>query len=175
MFALLRLKVLQRIFGEGVSAAVAGAILSSALDRFNNAVAGDERLETTRLRPGESYTVTVRPPYSRRERKLRKARSKVAAAHAKKTAPGRRARRVARRYEKAQRRVDRATRGTARWERRAAKANGLVDRYEALTPPSKQARRLARELDVLDHAIAEEAAGTQRALRSGAERRTTFD
>lgn len=176
MFALLRLKVLQRIFGEGMGAAVAGAILSSALERFNETMNGEgERLDTTRLRAGETYTVSVRPPYTRQERKLRKARGKVAAAYAKETAPRRRARKVARRYEKAQRRVERATPGTPRWERRAAKANALVDRYEALTPTSKKARRLEIALGGLDRAIAEEGARTKARLGPRSQRRATFD
>lgn len=175
MFALLRLKVLQRVFGEGIGAAVAGAILSSALERFNDMVNGAERYDSTRLRPGETYTVSVRPPYSHRERKLRRARAKVAAQYAKATAPGRRARRVARKYATAQRRVDRTAPGSARWERRAGKANALVDRYEALTPLSKKARRLRSALDGLDRCLAEEAARTKGHLSAGARRRTTLD
>lgn len=161
MFALLRLKVLQRVFGEGIGAAVAGAILSSAIERFNETVNGSERYDSSRLRPGETYTVSVRPPYSQKERKLRRARAKVATQHAKATAPSRRARRVARKYAVAQRRVDRAPAGSPRWERRARKANALVDRYEALTPLSKRARRLQSALDGLDRCLAEEAARTK--------------
>ena len=175
MFALLRLKVLQRVFGEGIGAAMAGAVLSSALERFHEAMNGGEQLDATRLRPGETYTVSVRPPYSHRERKLRKAKAKVVAAHAKETEPSRRARRVARKYASAQRRVDHAAPGTARWDRRARKANALVDRYEALTPRSKRARRLENVIDVLDRSIAEEAHRTKGGLRAGRQRRITFD
>ncbi len=175
MLALLRLKVLQRVFGEGIGAAVAGAILSSALERFNETMNGGERLDTTRLRPGESYTVSVRPPYSHKERKLRRARAKVAAQHAKATAPSRRARRVARKYAAAQRRVDRTAAGSPRWERRARKANALVDRYEALTPLSKRAQRLQNALDALDRCLTEEAIRSKGHRAVAAQRKMTFD
>lgn len=183
MLAFLRLKALQRIFGEGPSAAMGAAILSSVLHRVSSAVTSDtERLDTAHLRPGEKYTVMTRPPYSREERKARARRDKLAASYASATKPSRAARKIAKKHASAQRKVDRTDPKSPKWDARAAEANRFVDRYEAATAPSAKAKRIAKSLAEAEIAVdaargrtLAKASSKRRAVQKRPPRAATFE
>ncbi len=142
----LRRMVVYRVFGEGLGATVADRGIDWLAEEGSKAVRREpEELAKVRLSPGDSYTVLVRPPANRAERKLAAASRGLAEAERKATQPTRKQRRAARRLQSAQRRLDRSRAGSRRRRRAAAVEAEAGRRFDAVMAPSKRLRRIRSE------------------------------
>lgn len=173
MLQRLRLQVLNRVFGQGMSGFVAASLVGWLIDQIR---AGDdpERLDVARLQPGETYLVTTRPPMSRAERRDRKRRDKVAAALEKESAPSRKLRRTTRRLDTRQRKLTKAKPGSKRARELEAETAELAARVARLAAPTPRRTMLEAAATVLDQRLADhrDAAIAAARKKSGAARRS---
>lgn len=153
MLKRLRHRVLDRVFGQGLSGFVAASLLGWLIDQIR-AVDDPERLDVARLAPGETYLVTTRPAMSRAERRDARRREKVAAALAKESAPSRRLRRSARSLDRKNRKLARASDGSRRQRRLVAETAALAERVAELSVPSVRQQRLEATVAELDGRLA---------------------
>ena len=168
LFRFLLAKLLGNLFGEGFGADLAGRAVVYLGDSAKDAVRRDQvRLTTTRLEPGQTYTVIARPRATRRERKLAASQRAARDRYRKATHPSRRQLRSATRLSRTQRRLERAKPGSRREERLARKEWNQGLDFDRRMRPSRKEIRAARDLTeattLLDAARAE---SFERARRS---------
>lgn len=170
----LRSRALVTLFGGGLG----GTAAQAAVEWLSKEVAAalgrtPEVLDVSRLEPGETYTVTVRPPLTAAERTARARREKLSRKLGDSTRPGRSTLRTARKLAKTQRRLDRRrlTRRTrARLERRERALGERFDRVTALSPKQE---RMAGEIARLDADIEQLRAASLESVRRRPRRRST--
>lgn len=153
MLRRLRHQLLDRVFGNGAAGFIAASVVGWLIDQVR-ASNDPERLDTTKLVPGETYLVTTRPPMSKAEaadaRRLAAANAKLA----KVTRPGRRTRRTARGLARSQKIVAKARVGSKRHVRNERKVEVLGEQFDALTSPSAKQLQLERQVAELSAKLA---------------------
>ena len=146
VLASLRQQALSKLFGEGTGGVVAAAVAGWAADQLRQSWRRTPQLlDTATLIPGETYTVRTRPPLDRVERRLTARYESASDALAKMARPNRQQRRTAIRLATAQRRAARRPDDPAR----AADAEELGRKFDALMTPTSRQRKLVAEVDRL--------------------------
>src|SRR3954452_24822175 len=119
MTAVIRTKILQRYFGEGVTGFVATAGATWGLAKLREGFGvDDEVIDVSRLRVGETYSIVTRPAPTRAERRLAVKSARASSKAHKATRPTSSDRRLARSLERAQKKVAKAPEGSAKARRR---------------------------------------------------------
>ncbi len=173
ILALLRRHAMSKVFGEGASGVVAASALAWLVEQIRESGERSHVLDTTRLVPGETYTVRTRPPMDAAERRLTGRYEKASKALAAASRPSGRQLRAASALSKAQRRADRRPDDAAA----AHKAEVLGERFDRLTVVSPRHRALIDEVDRLDRELEarrEAAIRSQRLHRRPPESRRFF-
>ena len=150
LLATLRQQALSKLFGDGASGVIAAAVAAWAADQAREALRRTPQLlDTTKLIPGETYTVRTRPPLDRSERRLTTQYESASRALAKLAQPSRAQMRVATRLAKAQRRADRRPGDLSR----AVDAEVLGIEFDKLMAPTAKQQKLLKEVDRLDREL----------------------
>lgn len=152
MLKRLRLLVLDRVFGQGMSGFLAASAVGWLVDQIR-AVDEPERLDTARLQPGETYLVTTRPAMSRAERRDVKRRAKVGAALQKESTPSRKLRRSAKQLDARQQKLATAKPGSKRRRALEVEVAELSARVAKLSAPSARQTMLEATAKVLDQRL----------------------
>src|SRR3954452_21187285 len=119
MTAVIRTKILQRYFGEGVTGFVATAGATWGLAKLREGFGvDDEVIDVSRLRIGETYSIVTRPAPTRAERKLAVKSARASERAHKATRPTGAEKRTARALERAQYKAAKAPEGSAKAARR---------------------------------------------------------
>lgn len=170
----MRQRALAKLFGSGASGAAVASIAGWLFDQARAALRKEpQRLDVSRLQPGETYLVTTRPAMSRTEAKLDASSRKLAVKVERDARPRRSARRARRRLESSQRKLDRTTPGTTRavaLARSVEECTARLERRSALS--SAQRRRAARYAAMQDALAAERARVEGKARRKARPART---
>ena len=150
----LRHRVLTQVFGNGFGGYFAATTTGWLIDQFRGAFDDSgTQLVNTRLRPGESYIITTRPPMSRRERRMVDKRDaldrKIEAA----SVPTRSTIRLAKRYNRTTRRAERARVGGRRRARLVTRSEVLGRKLDRRLEPSKKTAQQIRARNTLNVAI----------------------
>jgi hypothetical protein len=147
MWAWLWAKLISNLLGDGFGAEIAGRSSVYLVDEARKAVdRPPERVTGVRLRPGETYTVTARPPATREERKLAAAERRLRDRERHLDRPTRKQLRAARSLRSSQRRLDRRRPGTRRYERAAAAESAAGDRFDRVMRPTRRQAAVRTEL-----------------------------
>ena len=149
ILALLRRQVMSKVFGEGASGVVAASALAWLVEQLRESGEKSHILDTSRLVPGETYTVRTRPPMDSAERRLAARYEKASKALAAASRPSGRQLRAASALAKAQRRADRRPDDASA----ARKAEVLGMRFDRLTVVSSRHQALIDEVDRLDREL----------------------
>jgi hypothetical protein len=150
MFASLRRKLTQRLFGEGLAGAVGLSVAGWTWRKLVEGVRHEpELLDVSTLKAGETYTITTRPAPSRREAKLAKKTKSAQAKVDKATRTTRAQRSTARALSRAQRKATKAKVGSAAQLQQAQRAVTLEQRYETLVSHTARQQRLIDTLSTL--------------------------
>jgi hypothetical protein len=166
----IRQQVLDRIFGQGTTGFLAATAAGWLIDQVREA-GKPELLDTSRLRPGETYLVTTRPPMKRSERTMRRRRDAAAAQLDRLGRPNRKVLRTARKLSTAQRRAERRPVGSSSQARAERMAAELGTRFDRLTEPTPKQRKLETQVAELDAALAAYRGAAVAKARSGRARR----
>ena len=148
-------KAVNKLYGDGAAGFVAAAVADRAIVALKaSAKKEPELLDVSSLRPGETVTVTTRPPVGRKERKLVK-RSKKA--HARLDKAERASRKLKRAHRDRSR--GRAGAGTTRSPSRSAsgppaRPSRARIRVHALEVPSRKVRKFRADAASIDAALA---------------------
>jgi hypothetical protein len=143
------------MYGQGIAGFIATAVAERALDELRaSATRQPEMLDVSRLRPGETYTVTTRPAPSAKERKLLDASAKAHAKLDKAERPTRSQRAAERRLRKAERGLRKAKTGSRRERQATAEVRRLAARLDRSRRPGRKARKLRNEVARVDAALA---------------------
>jgi hypothetical protein len=155
VFKLWRQRMLTGLFGGGAGAMVLASLSSWLVDRLKGASQPNfETLDVARLKPGERYVVTTRPPMSKAERKVVAQRDALQSKLDASTAPSRSTQKVARKIARAQKVAER--RPESRRGRRAARrVDRSMPKLDAGLALSPRQRAMAEQLAVLDTKAAE--------------------
>jgi hypothetical protein len=142
-------RILSEVFGDGLGADLAGRGTVFLVDEVRKSLdREEERVTSVRLRPGESYSVLVRPPATPAERKLARTQRRLDERDRHLARPSRGQIRAARRLARAQRRLDRRRPGSARHRRARAREAELGARFDRVMRPTR--RQVAVRRDLLD-------------------------
>ncbi|HBX77564.1 MAG TPA: hypothetical protein DEG43_07955 [Acidimicrobiaceae bacterium] len=156
MLTRLRQQFLLKIFGPGAGSFLAASAVGWLIDNAKKAFGENpETLDVSRLKPGESYLVTTRPPMSKAERKLQLSRDKLDQAIARQTRPNASTRKVATQLSKTQRKLSKAKPGSSRAQKYQARSDALGDKFDALTAPNIRVRSMQSARAELDLKLAE--------------------
>lgn len=151
-----RQRALNQLFGNGFGAFAAATATGWLVDQLRKAFDDSgERLDTARLRPGESYIVTTRPPLGRRERSLVDARKKIDSRIKRATVASPRAVKAARSYNAAMKKAERAREGSRRKARRVRRVDRLGSALDQRLEPSPKTRQLMEKRAEIDAEIIE--------------------
>jgi hypothetical protein len=139
--AVIRTRLLRRTFGDGFGGVVASAVVTWGVKKLREGLApGDEVIDVSTLRVGETYSIVTRPAPSRSERKLAAKSAKASRLAHKATRPGAGERRTARDIERVQRKLARATAGSRKARRLQAESAKLEARYARATARTPRQR-----------------------------------
>ncbi len=152
MGAVIRARILQRVFGGGPAGLAAVAAFRWGWQKFREGRQPDV-LAVSTLKPGETYTVVTRPAPGRKERTLAKRSAALHERLEKASRPTRAQRKADRNYRKAERKAVRAKAGSAREERWARRARTLASEQARLSQPSRRQRALERKAAQADERL----------------------
>ncbi len=153
MAAIIRTKILTKVFGGGAGGVVGAAAVSFAMKQLRQHD-DPEVLDVSKLVPGETYTVVTRPAPTRKVRKLEKKASKAESRLSAELAPTRQQRRAERELKVATRKAAKAKADTRRYRKSATRAEAASRRRAALAAPTSRQRKLERRAAALEVALA---------------------
>jgi hypothetical protein len=162
-------RLLGNLFGDGFGADVAGRAVVYLGDSARESLRRDDiRLTTSRLEPGQTYTVIARPRANRRERKLAASQRSARDRYRKATRPSRRQLRAASRLARTQKKFERSRPGGRREQRLARKEWQRGLDFDRRMRPSRKEVRAARDLtETTSRLEAARAESFERARRAG--------
>lgn len=161
-------RVLSELFGDGLGADIAGRGTVFLADEVRKSLDPDEqRLTSVRLRPGESYSILVRPPATRAERRLAASQAHLRARDEHLSRPHRRQIKAARKLAKSQRRLDRRRPGSRRHAKAEQRERELAERFDRVMAPSKRHRAVRRDLDEVTRRLEESREASLERVRGG--------
>ncbi len=168
MLETLRDLAVRKTFGGGMQGALAEKGIDWLGDEIRSAIAHEpESIDNVRLRPGDTYTVVARPPYTRSQRRLADKVDSLTATEAKLSRATGRQRKAARRLARSQKRLDRRRPGTRRHRRAAAREQERARRFDRVMAPSKKLLRTRSELTVASRELERSKARSLAAARRG--------
>lgn len=166
MAAIIRTKILTKVFGGGAGGVIGAAAVSFAMKQLRQRDE-PEVLDVSKLVPGESYSVVTRPAPTRKVRKLEKKAAKVESRLAAELAPTRQQRRAERELKVATRKAAKAKADTRRYRKWATRAAAASQRRAALAAPTSRQRKLERRAAALEVAVAAKKAAQLEKSRKG--------